>query len=285
MILVVGLGFGRQVLQWWSAGRPEIKGPQRQAAPAAGLEDPSQPHELRFGEKHWAISERSAAGSRQDAVRMLRDHCRKTIQSADFPNNPPGPAEREFLRWIADRQPAEEEPGGWRLYTLDDPYPMVVGTRPDRTSPEPVASHARRVVTWGLAVPKGQQGWTLYSFHPASPSSDLGGEFPDIPLPPGFRRIFSMGAGESGGTVMVFRGPFEMERCKEFYSSWCKTHGWAPADGWQPRGSAWLLHCLAKARDAGRRLDLQLTPDDRGGMSGLVLVHAASPVTSESERR
>ena len=249
MILVVGLGFGRQVLQWWSASRSEIKGPERQPVPAAGLGDPSQPHELRFGEKQWAISERSAAGSPQDAVRMLRDHCRKMIQSAALPDNPPGPAEREFLRWIADRPSAEEGPNGWRLYALDDAYPMIVGTRPVRTSGVPVASHACRVVTWGLAVPKGQQGWTLYSFHPASPSSDLAGEFRDIPLPPGFQRIFSIGAGETGGTVTAFRGPSEMERCKVFYSSWCKANGWTAADGWQPRD---LRGCFTVLRRLAR---------------------------------
>ena len=46
-------------------------------------------------------------------------------------------------------------------------------------------------------------------------------------------------------------------------------------------------HCTVLGRRAmpAARLDFQLTPDERGGMSGLVLVHAASPVTSESERR
>ena len=219
-------------------------------------------------------------------MRLLRDHCRKSIQSSSLPSDPPGPAEREFLRWIADRKPAEEEPAGWRLYTLDDAYPMVVGTRPDRTKQQPllqgqpVASNVSRVVTWGLAVPMGQQGWNLYSFHPAPSSSGLTGESSVIPLPLGFRRIFSIGTGDTGDMVLAFRGPSEMEQCKVFYGSWCKTHGWTAATAAACADRRGCSTAPGKVREAVRWAGHPPTPDERRD-EGLVLVHGTTSVTSK----
>ena len=54
IILVAGLGFGRQVLHWWAA---DTRAKTASGTPSAGdgLGDPSQPHVLQFGDQPWSL--------------------------------------------------------------------------------------------------------------------------------------------------------------------------------------------------------------------------------------
>ena len=69
IILVAGLGFGRQVLHWWAADRQPP-----QAAPAAALADnrlgdPTQPHVFQFGNQPWSLRQQAIAGDRTGGCR------------------------------------------------------------------------------------------------------------------------------------------------------------------------------------------------------------------------
>ena len=165
LIVVAGLGFGRQVVKWWRAPGPGVGNPAGPSGAAMGLGDEAQPHVLQFGSQSWAIVRQTVPASRKEATRALRDLCRKAVEGAGLPDDRPGPGEREFLQWISAAKPVEEEPGRWRLYEFDDAFPMVVGTHAAETgeSPSP-ALPADRTIARGRddvaeKLGTGTSGW------------------------------------------------------------------------------------------------------------------------------
>ena len=208
VILIAGVGFGRQVLRWWAADTPP---PAALPSSADALGDPWQPHLLHFGKQPWAIRRQSIAGNRAAAAAALRHACREAIETALPPSKPPTETESRFLASLGRLKAAEESPGKWQLYELPNGFPMVVGTTGSQKSnvaqdsrrrkptirgnsgSEPPASAGgndfnsltvtklaempRRVVIWGLAVPVDADMWSTYTFQPESnagqPSSTI----------------------------------------------------------------------------------------------------------------
>lgn len=170
IVVLAGWGFGRQITEWWSvdpAGVPS-------GGPARGIADEISAGEppLVLSDQHWVMTWQGAAPSRDEALARLRARCQSLVADAPFPAEPPGPAEQRLLALLAESVPVAEEPGRWGLYQKDGPLALVVGTRslaiPDGTAPTAGPLH-RRVVVWGLAIPHGEQGWALYTFHPEPP--------------------------------------------------------------------------------------------------------------------
>ncbi len=273
VILVAGLVFGREVLTWWGADMTAAPQPARGVAAGEGLGNPADPHWLQFGDQSWSFTQQVASGSAKEAAATLRAICRKTTRAATIPVDPPGPAEQDFLRTIAGRKPVEEEAGQWRLYELDGAFTMVAGVRPPQ--------FARRVVTWGLAVPKGPNTWGVYAFHTAPRPGASEQYLSEVALPPGALRTLAIGAAGGGG-MLSFRGPSEVETWKQFFDSWLGSRGWNPAGGWRQYGLSWYLHCERDPAGSGWSMDIHFGPDGRGGQSGLVIV---APVTGLSRRK
>jgi len=291
-ILVAGLAFGRQVLQWWAADtRGSAKAPPAIAA-TEGLGDPARLHFLAFGDQTWSLSRQGATGPRERILPMLRARCREAVRAASLPDEPPSPAELELLKSLADQTPAEGEPGGWQLYERSEPLPMVVGARPAGGGPSPpggsaspggsaIAPPAPRVVIWGLAIPAGRQQWTLWTFHPSSSSPGFHAARPEVPLPPGSRRLLSVRVAGGGG-VVSFHGAGDAESWKAFFEEWSKRNDWRTVGTWRQNGSMWHLRWVRAGSEPAERLDLHFGPDDRGQLTGL-LMFASELAASESE--
>jgi hypothetical protein len=236
VILVAGLVFGREVLTWWGSDMTAAPQLARGVAVGEGLGNPAEPHWLQFGDQSWSFTLQAAGGSAKEVAATLRANCRATTQAAVVPDDPPGPAEQDFLRSVAGRKPVEEEAGKWQLYELEGAYPMVAGVlgtqraEPARSNVAPVPSphFARRVVTWGLAVPKGPNTWTVYAFHRAPRPGASEQYLSEVALPPGALRTLAIGAAGGGG-MLSFRGPPEVETWKQFFDSWLGSRGWNAA--------------------------------------------------------
>jgi hypothetical protein len=184
----------------------------------------------------------------------------------------------------------EEEVGAWRIYQLEGGIPLVAalrtvagastenqakGTTKEVENGLPVASSAYRVVTWGLAMPQGEQVWSLYAFHaagrgtvPFSLRENRDDPIPDFPLPPDCVKTFAMQV--AGGATVSFQGPVQVETWKLFFDAWFREHRWAAAAGWQQNGPAW--HCRWAKEGENRSAEAQFAPDGRGKLVGLLIM-------------
>jgi hypothetical protein len=277
IILIAGLGFGRQVLRWWAADDNPAGGAYRPDPADGGLGDPSHPHVIQFGDQPWSIRRQSLAGTTATAADGLRGVCRELIGGqARLPIGQPEQAERDLLAKLQDRRPIEQEQGKWQLYELSEGLPMVVGTR-EMPAPSSavggsgLAQTTRRVVIWGLAIPAGLEAWTVYTFQPVSSSDSLPGEGPEVPLPPGSRRLVSLRTAD-GGAIAAFAGPEQPDAWVEFYRAWSVRHDWKPVQDWQRVGSRWHARYTSATGEPPTWIDVQFGPDGRGQYTGLVVI-------------
>ncbi len=265
IVLVAGLAFGRQVQRWWAADTAE---PDAAAQTLDNSADPTDLHEVQFGDLSWSLRRRSVTGDRHSAMVALRASCREVVRDDSRQCEKPGEAESKLLRRLADREPVEREPGAWRLYELDDLFPMVVGTRP-------AAGTDLCVAAWGLAIPDGPDAWTVCTFQPA-PGRDTGNTvLSAIPLPPECSMTVAVRVA-SGERTIAFEGPPTSKTWIEFYRQWFRTHNWEAVGDWQQRGTSWYGRYVPPTQDGeqngGSSVDLHFGPNGRGGAGGLILV-------------
>jgi hypothetical protein len=270
LILVAGLGFGRQVLRWWAADRTK---PAAASTPVLSdaLGDPWQPHVLQFGDQPWSLRRQSISGDQAAAMTALQQSCRQCVAASAPASAKPSEAECRFLASLSKLKPSDEQPGKWQLYELPYGFPMVVGVRP----PPPgaggqLAETPRRVVIWGLAMPAGAQTWTVLVFQP---DSDAGGPIAapsGLPIPPDSRRLVAMQAAD-GGAIVAFAGSERPEVWKQFYTDWFARHGWKATEKWRPTGSSWHAQYTAAAAVASAAVaDISLSSDVHGQNTGLL---------------
>ncbi|MBU4270553.1 MAG: hypothetical protein KKE86_06130 [Planctomycetes bacterium] len=308
MVLVAGVGFGRQVLIWW--GNDDV--PTTRLLTAESLGDPRQPHSIRFGDAAWSLRRRSIVGDRSEAVAQLRAECRELLRnikpqpsvaqqgwggsstatptSSSTATPTSGATDgRGFMAHLSDSTPVDREPGKWRLYEFRETFPMAVGVaregdRSDlpRSGPKgashksdlsPSADLAQlgyRAIMWAIAVPTGAKQWTLCVFRPSdSPMGEESG-LVEVPIPPGCRRTLSMQA-VGGGGIVAFGGPDRPDRWKRFHDDWFARQGWRPTVPWRQTGNAWYAKYNAPD-DIGGAVEVRFGPDGRGGLSGLLMI-------------
>ncbi len=274
LVVLAGVAFGRQVLQWWAAGDVPADPAAPPAAVADGLGDPAREHRLQFGESPWSMTRRTLTAAKGEALAALRASCAEVVGTSRPPAGDPGAAEKELLALLGECKPIQEEPGHWALYELDEPNLMVVGIRRDGTGAKPaagpVAATGHRVVTWGLAIPAGPRSWTLFGFSAAPSSSGDAPALEEIPLPPGSARVLSMRVS-GGGALVSFRGPAEVESWKGFFDAWLRSHDWRPSP-WRRLGSRWHLHGAMPGGKTPGSFDLQFGPDARGQLIALLVI-------------
>ena len=127
MLVVMALGFGREVLHWW----------HREPAPPAAvpsmsaeaLDDPAAPHYLEFGNQGWSIRRQEFRGSAGKLSAALQAACRTAVVESNPRSQPPDRVEQDLLKRLASQQPVAEEPGQWRLYQWGEGRAVVIGTR------------------------------------------------------------------------------------------------------------------------------------------------------------
>lgn len=275
LVLVAGIGFGRQVLLWWREAPPADAPGARPLQQDGGLGDLRQAHEIVFGQGSWTMRRQVVKGPMEKAVASLRAVCREVTEAAAPVADAPEAAERAWLESLARSTPVDHVPSQWWLYQLDESVPIMVGVRhgdPATTnSSAKVAQVGRRVVTWGMAVPTDRGAWTLYTFHLAGHAVGGDAGASELPIPPGSSRI--LGVREvKGGAVTAFKGQAQPHAWKRFYEEWFHWQGWSTATGWHGSGGSWSVR-YRQPLDDGRtaEVDLHFGADGRGGMSGLLM--------------
>ena len=235
MLLVIALGFGREVLHWWHDDAPP-----RPAASAGSSAAPGQPlagrgldsQVLAFGNQNWSIRRQEFSGSQAEVPAALLAFCRTAISNARPRGDAADAAEQDMLKRLAAEKPAAEEPGRWRLYQWSAGSPIVVGIRSTQPGTN-LAEPPYRVVIWGMAVPTRANAWSLYVFQPGTAGSGAEQSNIEVPLPPGGRRL-AMVRTADGSSITAFAADDDLgDSCRKFYDRWFADHGWKAADPWR----------------------------------------------------
>ena len=96
MLVVIGLGFGREVLHWWhDEGGVPAAAPPMAADP---LGDGAAPHLLEFGDQAWSVRRQEFSGLWADVSAALQAACRRAIVDARPCGKLPDAAEEELLK-------------------------------------------------------------------------------------------------------------------------------------------------------------------------------------------
>jgi hypothetical protein len=287
MLLVVALGFGREVLHWWHDG--ETSPP---AAPPDPLADAAAPHILEFGEQAWSIRRQEFSGPSGDLPAALQAACRAVIVASRPRSEAADAAEQELLKRLAAERPVAEEHGQWRIYRWGEGLPVLIGTRAFGVEGQNATRKTRldegssvkdhpadagtsldktpyRVVLWGIAVPAATNAWTLYLFQSGGAAGGAGQETSEIPLPPGGHRLVSIRAA-AGGAITAFSAD-DGDAGQLFYQRWFADHGWTVVDRWQQVASGWHARFEERSSVPPVAVDIRLRVDSHGRWTGLVM--------------
>ena len=266
LVILLCLWAGRETLQWWRSDvdRPADRRPPLTVHP---LGDPQTPHILQLGPGPWTARRQELRGGDELARQTLAGLSREVIAGAAPAGPTPTAAEQQFLAMLAQWKPLETGSGGWRLYAVPGPFPIVVGTRPAAVAGRStVAVSAYRMVTWGLALPMAEKAWTLYVFYSDPGGSAAGSRLPDVPLPPESRRALAVRAAD-GSAIITFNGldvgAGPPEGWMAFYDRWSRENAWKVRDDWRQAGESWRSR--------------RTSPDGRRGRAAAV-ARAARPV-------
>jgi hypothetical protein len=307
MLVVIALGFGREVLHWWH-DEPAVPA----AAPltaADPLGDGAATHDLEFGDQAWSIRRQEFSGRSGNVSAALQAACRAAIVDSQPRGESPDAAEEELLKRLAVERPVAEERGQWRLYRWGDNHPIFIGTRAvgwagvngEKATPGVSLDQARigpmrpigpigpispmspigderkpgtnldktpyRVVIWGIAVPAAGRAWILYMFQSRDAAGVQSRPEAEIPLPPAGRRLISIRAG--GGAITAFSAG-DGDAARGFYDRWFADHGWIVAQGWQRIASGWQARFETRSSPA-LAVDIRLGMDRQGRWTGLVM--------------
>jgi hypothetical protein len=150
LVLVAGLGVGRQVLVWWY----ETPLQQRAAAQDEPL-PPETPDELRLWTARGPMSLTHAIGDKDAALALMRRQC------LSFPigpvDQPIGKGEQRFLEKLAKLAPVEQTKE-LDLYVPSGEVTMVVA----------VSRAVPRIAAWSFALEAEPSRWSCYTFCPAA---------------------------------------------------------------------------------------------------------------------
>ena len=266
-VLVVGIGFGREVLYFWQADdAPPIR------LPSPGmLGDLEKPHSIRFGDAAWSLNRRSVEGNRDEAVAQLRADCRALLQSIK-PRPSAAPDDNDDLAFLTDATPVDSEPGRWRLYEFAETFPMAVAVA---DSDDDLASAGNRAIMWAIAVPAGEERWSLCVFSPTDSAEKKSAVEIVPPLPSGGRRTMSIEAND-GEAITAFTGPNEPEQWRQSFDRWFAERNWRPPAAWRKIGKAWYIKYVSPDSD-DCAVEVSFGPDGRGGLSGLLMITPLHP--------
>lgn len=278
LVLVGGLGFGRQVIRWW---RDDESAPAAARPPAPAFESAAggQPVEFAAGDSNLRFGRLSIAGNQAQATNSLKALCRRDLATA-APWSPSADAEeRELLSRLTAMEPAARlEKAEARLYEPAPGMPLVIGVRrvagAQKGGSENATSWQDRVVLWGLAAPVGPREWKLYLFGADSPgATDERGWAP--PLPPDCRRIMGF-RDRRGAETIAFQGTGGCDDYRRFYMAWQAKRATPMSGQWRRTGSGWQVSLVRESSveqaDVPSSLAIHLAPGPLGGSTGLIFV-------------
>ncbi|MEI8372462.1 MAG: hypothetical protein WCJ35_06460 [Planctomycetota bacterium] len=278
MLVVIALGFGREVLHVWHNERSPLSVP----VPTDSLGDAAAPHILEFGDQAWSIRRQEFSGRQSDLPVALQDACRAAMVDSRPRSEPADAAEQELLKRLASERPVAEEHGQWQLYQWGGGHPVLIGTRAVETADEsrrtkvhPTKSGTTldettyRVVIWGVAVPAAANVWTLYLFQSGGAAGRAGGGSGEIPLPPGGHRLISIRAA-AGGAIAAFSAD-DGDAARKFYDRWFADRGWTVAARWQQIALGWHARFEMRSPAPAMAVDIRLGLDPQSRWTGLVM--------------
>jgi hypothetical protein len=268
MLLVIALGFGREVLHWWhdDAGPRAAANAGSSAAPSGGTGS----QVLAFGNQDWSIRRQEFSGSQAEVPAALLAFCRSAISNAPPRGGAADAAEQDVLKRLAAEKPAAEEPGRWRLYQWSAGCPVIIGTHAAETAGTNLAEPLYRVVIWGMAVPADTNAWTLFVFQPGTAASGAEQDTIEVPLPPGSRRLAAV-RGKDGSSITAFAADDDVGRpARRFYDRWFAEHGWKAASAWTQAPGGWQGRFGSTGPHAAA-VDIRLGIDSKGKSTGLIM--------------
>ena len=276
IVLVAGLGFGRQVLQWWAIDPPQSAAASTPASPENRLGDLGRWHLIQFSNQAWSLRRQTITGDKHVVTEQLRKNCRELLETTHFTSGLPSAKDDRFLTFLLGTTPVAQEPTRWRLYEFHEAFPMSVGIAqlpsPGRLRSEKDNTHTKSsygIVVWAIAIPSGRQGWMLYMFLPKGTSSDKTPDSTPVPLPPETHGTLALEVADGEGTV-AFRGPDRRRDWRRFYDDWFARHDWKTATTWQTTDNAW--YAKFATCDGQTSADVCFNPDNRGQCSGLLVL-------------
>lgn len=251
VIVVVGLVFGREVVQWWRTPSSGDSSNSAAATPGPSDADPlnGSVQELSFGELPYAFRHGSVGGEVAQVVVELRRQCALSAEMAVQPEGPPAPAERRMLEGLGAFQPTDRRAGAWQIYVLDRPVPMAVAVsdRHDADSPSVdirppreadrrnAVAGSRRVLSWAMAFPDmDEKAWTWFTFRPsgaATGSGEVGASDSDWPAPPNARRSLVIRA-EDGAARTAYSGSGTRAAWQSHFDQCASRLGWTSREEW-----------------------------------------------------
>jgi hypothetical protein len=272
IIPVVGLTFGLQVEKWWA----EDADVGRHTWPVladARWSDPSQPLTIDLGDDTWSFCHRVVPGAYDTVLPTLRAECRSIANSTPIIDGVASPAELSLVRALEGRQPIDQQPNSWAMYEYGTLLPMVVATQCLHPSSAgggaaSTTGNSQRVVAWTLGIPKGDNHWAIFSFHPSRSGHGRGCDVRDLPVPPGSEETMRV-SGPDGGFVMAFDTALGFAEWQSYFATWIERHQGKilPAGAGLDRG-----HRLRGTVPYGvfeAMIDIRFAPLDTGSSSAL----------------
>ena len=270
MLLVIALGFGRQVLHWWHDDTtPRATAGKDRSISSSGAADAEA---LSFGDQNWSIQRKEFSGPPGAVPAELVKFCRETIADAPPRGDTPNAAEEDVLNRLVAEKPVAEEAGKWRLYQWSGGVPIVIGTRsvPQSAAGTSLAKTPYRVVIWSVAAPAASGAWTLYVFQAGGAGSGTSQGMVQLPLPPGGHRLASIGA--AGNSITAFAADDGLDApIRQFYDRWFAEHGWTAVSGWRQSATGWQARFELSDGSAATGVDVRLGSDPQGRCTGLLM--------------
>ncbi|HUG92894.1 MAG TPA: hypothetical protein VML55_18780 [Planctomycetaceae bacterium] len=279
LVLVAGLGLGRQIVSWWRS-EPAPAGAAADVTASSPWNAQGVPLTLEFGDLPFAVERTPVTGTRETVAERLAEACAVRADSTDAPAIAVNPAEQRLLDALAGLEPVRQRAGRWQVHLVDGPVLISVASRdannavPDPNGP---ASAPRRVVCWGLAFPTDNDQWTLYTFRPVeAPARASAGEAAAC-LPPGSRRILSARAAD-GGSLTAFEGTGTLETWKQSMETCLNQAGYhaigesrLPSSGWNAR--------FASSDGRSTVIDVHVFRSTAGTLSGMITTTRQNPLS------
>lgn len=275
VIAAVGLGFGRQVLQWW-APNSDSNAPEPPAATAPAEGNSADRPLISVGAGPWRLLRESIAGPREQAAAALVQRAVEITASASLPHTPPEAAEKALLARTA-ALPLDAGPHGanWRVVPVDLGVPAAVGLKwPGNRPPGEGVNLAQtdaRVVTWGLAVPSDESAWAVYFVMSEQAIPDPAAAPPELPLPPETRRTLALGT-VGGGAMVGFEGRTDPAACRRFFQQWFSQNGWTCVGSRRTADDGWFARFEKSSSRNSAVVDVRVGLDAQRQLQGLLVL-------------